>query len=79
MQESIDKKARRILDIDSYIVARRRTSGVKVSFTINELGLDIPDEVMAHPAIQEILLAAVDLVAFTNVSRIHETISRLRT
>ncbi|KAF8546266.1 terpenoid synthase [Imleria badia] len=66
VQESIDKKDRRILDIKSYIDARRRTSGVKPSFSIFELGLDIPNEVMSHPAIQEMILAAVDLVAFAN-------------
>ncbi|KAI9457169.1 terpenoid synthase [Boletus coccyginus] len=66
VQESIDKKNRHILDIKSYIDARRRTSGVKPSFSIYELGLDIPDEVMAHPAIQEMILATVDMVAFCN-------------
>ena len=71
VQESIDKKDRRILDIKSYIDARRRTSGVKPSFSIFELGLDIPDEVMSHPAIQEMVLAAVDLVALCNVGDIH--------
>ena len=76
VQESIDKKDRRILDIKSYIDARRRTSGVKPSFSIIELGLDIPDEVMEHPAIQEMVLAAVDTVAFSNVSNIHENIVR---
>ena len=71
MQESIDRKDNRILDIKSYIDARRRTSGVKPSFSIIELGLDIPDEVMAHPAIQEMILAAVDMAAFCNVCHIY--------
>ena len=78
-QESIDKKDHRILDVKSYIDARRRTSGVKPSFSIFELGLDIPDEEMAHPAIQEMILAAVDMVAFCNVSNIHEKILRVLT
>ena len=71
VQESIDKKDHRVLDIKSYIDARRRTSGVKPSFSIIELGLDIPDEVMAHPAIQEMILAAVDMAAFCNVCHIY--------
>ena len=79
VQESIDKKDRRILDVKSYIDARRRTSGVKPSFSIIELGLHIPDEVMAHPAIQEMILAAIDMVAFSNVSGIHEKILRVLT
>jgi hypothetical protein len=74
LQESIYKKDHRILDIKSYIELRRHTSGVKASFTIIELGLDIPDEVMAHPTIQEMFIAAGDLVALCNVSDTHEKI-----
>ena len=74
VQESIDRKDHRILDVKSYIDARRCSSGVKPSFAILELGLDIPDEVMAHPAIQEMIIAAVDMSAFWNVSDIHEKI-----
>ena len=71
VQEITDKNEHRILDIKGYIDARRLTSGVKPSFSIMELGLDIPDEVMAHPAIQVMIVAAIDLVAFYNVSDIH--------
>ena len=79
VQESIDKKDHRILDVKSYIDVRRLTSGVKPSFSIIELGLDIPDDVMAHPAMQEMIIAAVDMVAFYNVSVIYEKILRLLT
>ena len=68
VQESIDKKDRRVLDVKSYIDARRRTSAVKPSFSICELGLNIPDEVMMHPTIQEVFIAGVDIVALCNVS-----------
>ena len=77
VQESIDKKDHRILDIKSYIDVRRRTCGAKPTFSIYELGLDIPDEVMAHPAMQEMILAAVDMGALSNVSDIHETTLRV--
>jgi hypothetical protein len=79
VQESIDKKDHRILDVKSYIDARRRSVGVKSAFCMLELGLDIPDEVMAHPAIQEMVMAGGDLVAFYNVSDIHENILRVLT
>ena len=72
MQESIDKQDHRILDVKSYIDARRWSVAVQPSFCMIELGLDIPDEVMAHPAIQEMKIAAGDLVAFYNVSHIYE-------
>ncbi|KAG9316107.1 terpenoid synthase [Chiua virens] len=66
VQESINKREHRVLDIKDYIDARRRTSASKPVFCIIELGLDIPDEVMSHPTIQEMVDAAVDLVAVNN-------------
>ncbi|KAF8549864.1 terpenoid synthase [Imleria badia] len=66
VQESIDKKDRRILDIKSYIVARHRTGAIKRIFSILQLGLDIPDEVISHPAIQEMILAAGELLNLSN-------------
>ena len=79
VRESIDKKDHCILDIKSYIDARRPTCGMKPAFTIIELGLDIPDEVMAHPAIQEMMLATVDITALFNVSDVHDKIFHLLT
>jgi hypothetical protein len=79
VQESIDKKDNRILDVKSYIDARRRACGMKPAYALIELGLDIPDEVMAHPAIQEMFIGAVDLVALCNVSDIHEMLLRVLT
>ncbi|KAG6374646.1 terpenoid synthase [Boletus reticuloceps] len=66
VKESIDKDDHRILDIKSYINARRRTGAVKPSFSIIELGFEIPDEVMSHPVIQEIVLAGIDMITFSN-------------
>ncbi|KAF8433264.1 terpenoid synthase [Boletus edulis BED1] len=66
VQESNDKDDHRILDIKSYINARRRTGAVKPSFSIIELGFEIPDEVMSHPAIQEVVLVAIDMISFSN-------------
>ena len=67
VQQSINKKDHRILDVQSYIDLRQLTSGVKPAFSMIEWGLDIPDKVMSHVVIQELFLAAGDLVAFTNV------------
>ncbi|KAF8549863.1 terpenoid synthase [Imleria badia] len=66
VQESIDKRDHHILDVKSYIDARRRTGAIKAAYSIIELGLDIPDEVMSHPAIQKMMLAAGDLLTLPN-------------
>lgn len=67
-QESIDKNDHHILDIKSYVNARRLTGAVKPTFALIELGLDIPDEVMTHPVIQEMIMAAIDIITLSNVS-----------
>ena len=76
VHESINKKDYHILDIKSCVDARRRTSAARPTFSLIELELDIPDEVMAHPAIQEMIVAATDMAALSNVSDIHEKILR---
>ena len=70
MQESIVRNEHRILDLKTYIDLRRLSSGVKPMFSIYELGFNIPDEVMAHPAMQDMIMGAVDMIAFSNVSNI---------
>ena len=71
VQESIDKKDRRILDVKSYISARQRTGAITAAFSVIEFGLDIPDHVMSHPTVQEMIQAAGDLLTLPNVSGVH--------
>ncbi|KAF8547657.1 terpenoid synthase [Imleria badia] len=65
-QQAIDRSGHRIRDITSYFDIRRDTIGGKPAIALLELGLDIPDEVMSHPAIQEMALAAVDMISIGN-------------
>ncbi|KAF8127431.1 hypothetical protein EV363DRAFT_1433627 [Boletus edulis] len=53
----------RILDVQGYVNARPHTGAVKPT---TRLGLVIPDEVMSRSAIQEMVLAAIDTVAFSD-------------
>ncbi|KAF8545687.1 terpenoid synthase, partial [Imleria badia] len=66
IQESIDNYDHLILDIKSYIDARRRNGAVKPTFCPIELGLGIPDAVMSHPIIQEMIVAAIDIITLSN-------------
>jgi hypothetical protein len=70
VQQAIDRNGHRIRDIKSYIDVRRDTIGAKPSFALLELALDIPDEVISHPAIQEMSLASIDMLCIGNVSNI---------
>ncbi|KAN0078464.1 Isoprenoid synthase domain containing protein [Tylopilus felleus] len=66
VQQAIDRNKHRIRDIKSYIDVRRDTIGAKPSFALLELALDIPDEVIAHPAIQEMSFASIDMLCIGN-------------
>lgn len=72
VRQSVDRGKNRILDIESYIEERRRTIGAKLLFSIVELGFHIPDRVMSHPVIQEMTLAAIDMIACCNVGDIYK-------
>jgi Delta6-protoilludene synthase len=68
VEQAIDRSGNRIRDIQSYTEVRRRTIGAKPAFALLELGLDIPDEVMSHPAIRDMVTAATDMICLSNVS-----------
>ena len=70
VQEAIDRDRRQIRNVRSYIDMRRDTAGVKPSMVLIELGLDIPDDVFEHPAIEVMMTATNDMVSLNNVSEL---------
>ena len=74
MQQAIDRSGHRIRDIKSFFDVRRETIGAKPAFALLELALDIPDDVMSHPAIEEMALASVDMIIIGNVSNIRQIV-----
>ena len=67
MQQAIDRSGDRIHDIKSYFNIQRWSIGAKPAFALLELALDIPDGVISHPAIQEMVLTTVDMIIIGNV------------
>lgn len=55
-------------DIDSYLSTRRGTVGVRICFVLLELGMNIPDEAMNHPVIEELYTLALDMIILSDVS-----------
>jgi len=68
VQQAADRSGHLIRDIQSYFDLRRKTVGIRPSYALLELGLDIPDEVIAHPAIEDMVVASMDMVILANVS-----------
>lgn len=66
VQEAIDRSEHHVHDIQSYLDVRRRTVGARPAFALLELGLDIPDEVISHPTIEDVVAASTDMIALAN-------------
>lgn len=67
IDEASDRIGGRIRSIRDYLELRRLTAGPYPSFLSVELGLDIPDEIMTHPAMESLLSLAADSIVLTNV------------
>ncbi|KAG1873120.1 terpenoid synthase [Suillus subluteus] len=66
VQQAIDRSGHHIRDIQSYFDLRRIAVGAKPAFVLLELGLDIPDEVISHPTIEDIIVVSLDMIALIN-------------
>ncbi|OJA09461.1 hypothetical protein AZE42_11144 [Rhizopogon vesiculosus] len=67
VQQAIDRSRHLIRDIQSYHDVRSRTIGVRLAYTILELGLDIPDEIMSHSSIEDMTMASIEMIYLHNV------------
>jgi hypothetical protein len=67
-QEAQDRDHGRVRSIEDYLDLRRGTIGVKPSFDFFLLPEDLPDEVLAHPCIERLVLGAIDMTILANVS-----------
>ena len=68
VQQGVDRSGRGVRSIQSYIDLRRDMGGAKPAFALLELGLDIPDEVMSHPTIEDMAMASNAMICLSNVS-----------
>ena len=55
--------------MDNYMEVRRATIGAMPSFALLGLGLNVPDEAVHHPVIEELSALAADMISLTNVSQ----------
>lgn len=67
VQQAADRSHAHIRDIDSYLQVRRETVATKPAFALFELDMDLPDEVVNHPVIQDLSVWAADMHSLANV------------
>jgi hypothetical protein len=66
-EQAVDRDEGRVRSIAEYLEVRRGTIGIRPSFDFILLTEDLPDEVVEHPHIQKLALAAIDLNILVNV------------
>ncbi|AEO58238.1 hypothetical protein MYCTH_2060085, partial [Thermothelomyces thermophilus ATCC 42464] len=65
-QQAKHRSQSRILDLDSYFLLRRHTSGAPSTIALWEMDMDIPDHIREHPILRMLETLAVDLIVIGN-------------
>jgi hypothetical protein len=66
VQQAEDRDHNRIRDIKGYLDIRRDNGGVKPSFAIIELSMNLPDRFQSDPVIERLTMAANDMITISN-------------
>ncbi|KAF8874007.1 terpenoid synthase [Infundibulicybe gibba] len=66
VQQAKDRVQNHVRDIEGYFTLRRDASGMVPCFDLCAIHMDLPDHVLADPAIQKLTLACLDLVIVAN-------------
>ena len=69
VQQAADRTHKHIRTIDKYMEVRRNTVGTMPSFALLGIGLNLPDEAVLHPVIDELSALASDMISLSNVSQ----------
>lgn len=67
VQQAEDRDHNIIRTVDAYLAVRRDTIGAKPSFAILEFDMDLPTEVLEHPAMISLTNTTIDLLILGNV------------
>ena len=67
IDEASDRTKGHVRGIEDYLKLTRLTAGGYPSFLAVEAGLNIPDEVMAHPVMESLCALAAESLVLTNV------------
>jgi len=66
IQEAEDRETKRVRPVMDYLQLRRETFGAQATISLLGFGLELPEEVLSHPVMQSMTLAAMDLLCITN-------------
>ena len=66
-QQAEDRDVGHVRSISDYLDLRRRTIGAKPSFDLLLLPLELPDHILDHPVITELMFLSIDMIILANV------------
>ena len=69
VQRAADRRLKRIRSVEEYFEVRRETIGAKAAFALIELDMNLPDEAVKHPVVEELNILAIDMIILDNVGR----------
>jgi hypothetical protein len=67
LQQAIDRSGHHIRDTQSYFDLRRKSVGANPALILLELDLDIPDEVISHPTLEDMAVISLNMIILANV------------
>ncbi|KAH8981015.1 terpenoid synthase [Lactarius akahatsu] len=66
IQKAADLRHKRIRSVEEYFELRRDTIGARPAFALIELDMNLPQEAVHHPVIEEMSMLAVDMIILDN-------------
>ncbi|THH26436.1 hypothetical protein EUX98_g7752 [Antrodiella citrinella] len=66
VQQAADRSDNHVRDVDAYFENRRENIGARPSFAMLELDMELPDEVLEHPAIVALTTHCIDMLILGN-------------
>jgi hypothetical protein len=67
VQQAVDRGHKHIRSVDEYFEVRRDTIGTRPAFALLELDMNLPDEAVQHPVVEEMTVLATDMIILANV------------
>jgi len=68
IKEAEDRENKRVRTVNDYLQFRRETFAAQASISFLSFGLELPEEVLLHPVMQNLTLASMDILCIINVS-----------
>ncbi|KAH9965227.1 terpenoid synthase [Russula dissimulans] len=66
VQQAADRTHKHVRTVQEYLEVRRDTIGAKPSFAILETPLNLPEEAVRHPVIEELAILSIDMILLGN-------------